>query len=241
MTTEGAPKLSIIIPCYNDGEALARLLKQLSEYELKNSEIIVINSGQETLSELQASYSHIQFFYSKAGRAKQMNKGAKLANGAFLIFLHADTILSDNFQYSLTDIVKTTTPSWGFFQLNLSNQHWPYRMITWCINKRSKLTSIGTGDQCLWISKELLGSDSPFPELPLMEDVAFCKKLRRLTKPTIQNSPVTASSRRWEENGIFKTILLMWLLRFSFFIGIPTKYLAKLYYPNNESDTAHLC
>lgn len=103
-------------------------------------------------------------------------------------------------------------------------------MIAWFMNKRSCLTSIITGDQTLFIKRNVYFDTGGYADLPLMEDIEFSKRLKKHSKPICISETVLTSSRKWEQHGIFRTILLMWRLRLLYFLGVPADQLAKQYY-----------
>ncbi len=121
--------------------------------------------------------------------------------------------------------------NWGFFRLRLSGQAPVYRIIESAINLRSRVTRVAGGDQGLFFERDFFLSLGGFPQIPLMEDVAICKSARRLSRPAIIASPVHSSSRRWHDNGVFKTILLMWSLRLAYWLGVNPAKLHRIYYP----------
>jgi rSAM/selenodomain-associated transferase 2 len=223
------PIISIIIPVYNEASVidftLKRLLSTLAPFAY---EIIVVDGGStdNTLS-IVKKYPVKAFSSKEKSRAAQMNYGARYATGKRLLFLHSDTQLPKEF---FTLICKIETMHWGFFRIKLDGRHRLFRLIETMINIRSTLTSVATGDQCMVISKTLFEQLDGFKNIPLMEDIEISKRLRKRYKPIVFKQYAITSSRRWEENGILKTILLMWKLRFYYFIGIPSEKLAKKYY-----------
>jgi rSAM/selenodomain-associated transferase 2 len=152
------------------------------------------------------------------GRARQMNAGAREASGEILLFLHADTRLPEEF--SLGDRV------WGRFDVRIEGRHPLLKVVAWSMNLRSRLTGIATGDQAIFVRRDAFPG---FPELPLMEDVAFSKRMKRRVRPACLRAKVVTSGRRWETRGVLRTMVLMWWLRLLFFIGISPHELARRY------------
>ena len=122
------------------------------------------------------------------------------------------------------------SPVWGFFRVRLSGRGAGLRVIECFMNWRSTLTHIATGDQLLFVEREFFARQHGFADIPLMEDVEICKRLRRVTVGCNLPLAVTTSSRRWEEGGTVKTVLMMWYLRLAFWLGVSPRRLARIYY-----------
>ena len=221
---------SIVVPVFNEAESIKDALQALQVYRQQGHELIVVDGGS-TDDTARLAAGHVdKLVHAAKGRAKQMNAGAKCAVGDILIFLHVDTRLPPSLDKLANKLV--AKPVWGYFRVRLSGQHYLLRVIEYCMNLRSRLTSIATGYQCLFIDSGLFFEAGAFPEIPLMEDIAFCKQLRRRQRPLLLDAVVVTSSRRWEKHGIISTVLEMWLLRFLYFIGISPGALAGFYYPD---------
>jgi len=164
-----------------------------------------------------------------------MNYGAGKAQGEWLLFLHAATCLNTSSLQALVESSRFTCALWGRFDLKLSGSQAIFRLIERCINWRARLTSIATGDQCIFVRKDCFEKLGGFPQQPLMEDVMLSKQLRKIGRPLHIASPVVTSSRRWQDHGILRTILLMWWLRLLFFFGVSPRTLARQYYPAQDS------
>ena len=221
--------LSIIIPTLNEAETIEATLQPLQALRHKGCEIILADAGSDDNTAQRAVSLVDQCVVAEKGRAQQMNAGADVAQGRWLLFLHADTWLTANFSSFLTALA-TTKKQWGFFPLTLSGSHFFFRIIEKAINFRSKVSSIGTGDQCLFVKKSVFLEVGRFPNVALMEDVSLCKTLRKRSSPWVCSDKVLTSSRRWEQHGILKTVLLMWRLRLAYFLGVSPDRLVKMYY-----------
>jgi rSAM/selenodomain-associated transferase 2 len=222
------PQLSVIIPVLNEADCLDHNLAGLFALPFINDhcEVIVCDGGSCDQSvEIAARYP-CQVIYSEAGRALQMNRGASLACAPQLLFLHADTALPENIAQQLP-----AEAQWGFFRLHLNHEATSYRVIETAINWRSRITRVAGGDQALFFSKAFFASLGGFPSIPLMEDIAICKAARRLASPCIVPTPVSSSSRRWQNHGLVKTIVLMWSLRLAYWLGVSPTRLQRIYYP----------
>jgi len=222
-------KISIIIPVLNEIKNIALALDRLSIYRNAGHEIIVVDGGSDDGTLAAATGLADQCFTAEMGRAFQMNAGAAVATGDVLLFLHADTQLPVDVWRVIQNVINQGK-QWGFFKVRLSGSHWMFRIIETMMNLRSCLSSVATGDQVLFVSKELFVKTGAYPVLPLMEDVAMSKLLRKRARPECVNQYVVTSSRRWQNNGILRTVLLMWWLRLQYFLGAPPEKLVKQYY-----------
>jgi hypothetical protein len=157
-----------------------------------------------------------------------MNMGGGVASSEYLFFLHADSL--PGMSAGELDACLARRPRWGFCRVRLSGERISFRVIEWFMNQRSRLTCIATGDQMLFLQKSLFEKTGGFDDIPLMEDVAYCKRLRHLVRPVIIGVPVLTSSRRWEERGVMKTVVLMWLLRLAYALGVAPSTLWRYYH-----------
>jgi rSAM/selenodomain-associated transferase 2 len=218
---------SIIIPALNEDQAIVNCLTALQPFR-KDCEIIVVDGGSADntvkLSKLLAD----KVISSEQGRAIQMNVGSESAQGNILIFLHADTFLPDDALSQITQAIGDNR-QWGRFDVNLRGSHPMLKVVAFFMNWRSRLTRIATGDQVIFVTKPLFESVGQYPVLPLMEDIALCTKLKKISLPACLKTKVISSGRRWERFGMFKTILLMWSLRLRYFFGADPQRLAVLY------------
>jgi rSAM/selenodomain-associated transferase 2 len=221
-------QLSIIIPVLNEADCLEQSLGRLFAlpYVAAKCEVIVCDGGSTDGSQQIARRYPCRIEHSEAGRARQMNQGASVAGAPRLLFLHADTRLAHDF-----DELLANDSDWGFFRLKLNHDAAIFRVIESAINLRSRISSVAGGDQCLYFSREFFQRLGGFETIPLMEDIAICKAARRLARPAIIESAVVSSSRRWQQNGVVKTILLMWALRLAFWVGVSPARLHRIYYP----------
>jgi rSAM/selenodomain-associated transferase 2 len=222
------PQLSIIIPVLNEAECLDQSLDGLFAlpWVTNRCEVIVCDGGSHDDSLAIAASYGCRIVQSEASRARQMNSGARAALGQQLLFLHADSTLPTGLDENLL-----FSASWGFFRLRLNDEAAVFRMIEAAINLRSRFTRVAGGDQGLFFERNFFESLGAYPEIPLMEDIAICKSARRLAQAVIIESPIRSSSRRWHNNGVIKTIVLMWLLRLAYWLGVNPARLHRIYYP----------
>ncbi len=227
-------KISIILPVLNEAPMIARTLLSLQPLRKAGHEVIVVDGGSldDTVA-LSKPYAD-KVIVASSGRSRQMNAGAKLAKHPILLFLHGDTLLPPGADHLINVGINGTGRQWGRFNVRLSGNHPFFRIIAFLMNWRSRLSSIATGDQAVFVKRDLFEKIGGFPEIELMEDIALCKVLKRYSRPLNLRQCVTTSSRRWEEKGLLRTVLLMWFLRLAYFFGVNPKRLARLYYPKHE-------
>ena len=222
-------KISVIIPALNEAESIVETLERLQPLREEGHEVILVDGGSSDQT-LELSEPLVdKALTSKPGRARQMNSGAVMAENEVLLFLHADTQLPNDATQQIDDVLKQFMRVWGRFDLNLSGDRSMFRIIERMINLRSCITGVATGDQAIFVRRGVFELSGGYAEIPLMEDVELSKFLRTISKPCCISSPVVTSSRRWEEHGVFKTIGLMWKLRFLYFIGVDPARLADSY------------
>jgi rSAM/selenodomain-associated transferase 2 len=221
-------RISVIIPVLNEATTLEDFLKPLQRWRCAGHELIVVDGGSEDGSKRIAAPLTDRLLDCGPGRARQMNHGVGAANGDILLFLHADTQLPEAAERMVLQALRMA--SWGRFDVRLSGRHLLLRVVERMMNWRSCLTGIATGDQAIFMPRPLFDDIGGFPELPLMEDIAMSRLLRRSAgRPACLRPPLITSSRRWEEGGILSTILLMWWLRLAYFFGVSPQRLAGQY------------
>jgi rSAM/selenodomain-associated transferase 2 len=223
------PRISIIIPALNEAASLPATLAPLQALRVRGHEVVVVDGGSVDGTPEIAQPMADQVIASSRGRAAQQNAGAAAAIGGVLLFLHADTLLPPDADRLVLDGLRTTGRSWGRFDVRLSGAAPLLRVVERMISLRSRATGIATGDQAIFVRAEWFRRAGGFPPIPLMEDVALSTALRRLGPPLCLREQVTTSSRRWEERGIARTILLMWRLRLAYALGADPARLADRY------------
>ncbi|MDP1537131.1 MAG: TIGR04283 family arsenosugar biosynthesis glycosyltransferase [Burkholderiales bacterium] len=221
--------LSVIIPALNEAEHLVATLDSLQPLRRRGVEIIVVDGGSgDGTAELARSGSD-QVLTAARGRARQMNAGAAAASGEILCFLHADSRLPEGADGLMIDGLARSRRSWGRFDVYIDGRHPLLRVIARMMNWRSRLTGIATGDQGLFVTRSLFEAAGHFPEIALMEDIAFSRQLKIYGAPLCITHRLTTSGRRWEQHGVWRTMLLMWRLRFSYWLGADPDRLALQY------------
>lgn len=222
--------ISIIVPVLNEATTIVSFLQSIRHTCALATEVIVVDGGSSDGTATLAAAHCDRLVTSAKGRAVQMNAGAKLASGTILCFLHADSALPPQAGNLMRDALGNPASGWGRFDARLSGTHPMLRVIERLMNWRSRLTGIATGDQAMFMTRELFDKVEGFPEIALMEDIAMSRKLNSHTPPLCLPQAVVTSSRRWEKNGILRTIVLMWKLRLLYFFGVDPARLAKRYY-----------
>ena len=222
------PLLSIIIPVLDEAPIVVRSLSALQGLRENGHELILVDGGSRDGTVALSEPFVDRILRNSRGRGRQMNAGARAAGGEILLFLHIDTSLPGDADRLIIDGLKRKGKRWGRFDVRLSGRHPLLRIIERLMNWRSRLTGIATGDQAIFARRELFEAVGGFPDIDLMEDVALSRLFRR-HGPPLCLSTVTTSSRRWEKNGILRTILLMWNLRLAFFLGVDPQVLRRIY------------
>ena len=226
MESDKTPIVSVVIPTLNDTDLLARLLGEIAAAD--DLEVIVVDGGSQDDPAAVCAEHGATFVRCEPHRARQMRRGAELARGRLIWFLHADSSVEPALLDALRDAAKSMV--WGRFDVRLSNRSPVYEVIAWCMNQRSFLTGICTGDQGIFVSRQLLDAVGGMPDQPLMEDIELSKRLRRLRRPKRMPERLEASSRRWEREGVVWTTLLMWSIRVRYFFRARPEDLHASYY-----------
>jgi rSAM/selenodomain-associated transferase 2 len=221
--------LSIIIPCLNEASGIVAALGRLQPLRERGAEIIVVDGGSSDGSVALAAPHADRVLAAPRGRASQMNAGATVARGGILLFLHADCVLPPDAVRLIVDGFATSSRRWGRFDVCLAGGHPLLGLIAFMMNLRSRLTGIATGDQGIFVTRAEFDAASGFPQMPLMEDIAFSRILKSHGTPLCLRARITASGRRWEERGVLRTIMLMWRLRLAYFLGADPADLALRY------------
>jgi rSAM/selenodomain-associated transferase 2 len=222
-------RLSIIMPALNEGEEIGPALDALSSLRALGVEVIVVDGGSSDATIQRARLRADRVIKAPRGRAVQMNAGAETAIGSVLLFLHADTRLPDAADILVLDGLARSGRVWGRFDVTIAGSSLLLRVVTWFMNLRSRVTGIATGDQAIFVQREVFRTVGGFPPIALMEDVALSKRLKRVGCPLALRQRVLTSGRRWEAHGVVSTILLMWRLRLAYFFGADPDTLAKRY------------
>ena len=222
--------LSVIVPTLNEAAGITSFLEALQPLRDHGVELILADGGSHDSTVALAAPLVDHVIKASRGRALQMNAGAAAAHGDVLLFLHADSRLPANAVRLILDGLRASGRRWGRFDVMLSGRARMLRVVEWMMNRRSRLTGIATGDQGLFIERGLFAESGGFPAIALMEDIAFTSRLSQHGRPLCLEEKIITSSRRWESNGIWRTIVLMWSLRLAYFLGMHPDRLAEIYH-----------
>ena len=219
--------LSIIIPVLNEASTIASTLEHVLTLE-GDYEVIVVDGGSADDTVVIAS-RYARVLRSERGRGSQMNVGARAARGNLLLFLHADTLLPPGAIARVEQVFSDSRLVGGRFKVELSHPGWVFRIIAFMINLRDYFFRGFTGDQAIFIRADIFRDLGGYREIPLMEDLDLSKRMMEAGRVIRLPLSVTTSSRRWEKDGVVKTIVLMWLLRLLYVSGLPPSRLKRLY------------
>ena len=227
-----APEISLVVPTLDEAGTIARSLGPLQPLRGSALEVIVADGGSRDGTRRIARPLCDRIVGAPRGRARQMNAGAGVASGRALLFLHADTRLPADWHRMVRDALEGGRGhgrEWGRFDVRLDGAHPMLRIVERAMNLRSRLSGIATGDQAIFVTRDAFRAAGGFPDVALMEDVALSCTLRARSRPVCLRAAVVTSSRRWERNGIVRTIVLMWRLRLEYALGADPERLARLY------------
>jgi len=247
--------ITVVIPTLNEEAVLPRTLSQAAS--LGFDELIVVDGGshdrtreivqafpsapaislqpstishqRSILSPQSSALSPVSLLTAPPGRANQMNAGAAASEGTVLLFLHADTSLPSDARQAVERALEDPACVGGRFDVRFERDSGPGWLISRMMNLRSRWTGIATGDQAIFVRRSLFEQLGGYSDLPIMEDVDFSRRLKRTGRLSALRSKVITSYRRWDTRGPLRTILLMWVLRFLYWIGISPHRITRLY------------
>lgn len=220
-------KLSIILPALDEAAGIAATLEALAPLRADGHELIVIDGGSADATSTIAAPLADRVIQAPRGRARQMNAGASIAAGDVLLFLHADTRLPEHVAQFVREALERR--SWGRFDVRIEGSSRWLAVVAFCMNWRSRFTGIATGDQAIFMRRDVFARVGGFADIPLMEDVALSARLKAISRPACVAARVVTSGRRWERRGVLRTVLLMWRLRLAYFFGARPEDLARRY------------
>jgi rSAM/selenodomain-associated transferase 2 len=238
--------LAIVVPMLDEAATLPELLAHLAVWRDRGCEIVLVDGGSRDDSVAIARAAGFRVMVAERGRACQMNAGARACGGAILLFLHADTRLpaeaDTKVRVALEGGVQVPAgPSaartrsarcahaWGRFDVRIDGRPRMLRVVAALMNLRSRSSGIATGDQAVFVRRDVFEALGGFPDQPLMEDIELSRRLLRVSRPACLRARVRTSGRRWEQRGVWRTIFLMWRLRWAYWRGVPAERLAEAY------------
>jgi rSAM/selenodomain-associated transferase 2 len=223
--------LSVIVPVLNEAANLGALLPHLAA-RCPDAEVLVVDGGSHDESRaVVATVPRVRGVTADRGRARQMNAGARAATGDVLLFLHADTRLPEGAAAAIGAALADLRVVGGRFDVRFDSPRRALAVVAAFMNARSRASGICTGDQALFVRRDVFEALGGYPDIPLMEDVELTRRLKRLGRLACLRLRVTTSGRKWEREGVLRTIGLMWGLRFLYFCGVSPHRLHDWYYP----------
>lgn len=229
-------KISVIIPVWGEGEAIHQTLQGLRQCAAGVTHEVIVVDGDargSTITQLQPSVQNVRTLITSPGRGIQLNAGARQARGEVLLFLHADTRLPPLALCNICSLLDKKTYVGGAFNLGINSPSFSLKLIARTASLRSRLTRIPYGDQGVFIRREYFQHIGGFPEIPIMEDIALMRKIKR-HKGQIYIFPerVFVSPRRWEQEGVVYCTLRNWFLILMYYAGVNPHRLVAWYRPS---------
>lgn len=222
-------KLAVVVPILNEERTIAATLRALRS-GAPTARIIVIDGGSDDHSVKMAGPLCDSIVHSARGRGRQMNAGAALAADAdALVFVHADTIVTAGFELAIKAALVQPKVVGGRFDVELDNRSIQYRVLETMINWRSRLMHTATGDQAIFVLREVFARLGGFAQIELCEDVDFMRRLRGEGTIACLHTRVLTSARQWQRNGFVRTILRMWTIKSLFLLGVSPGRLKRHY------------
>ena len=222
-------RLSIIVPVLDEAGTIEACLEALQAMRAAGAEVVVVDGASRDGTRALAAPLADRVIDATRGRAAQMNAGARASGGDILLFLHADTVLPPGAFDVLRAGLERSGREWGRFDVAIASERPILALVALLMNARSRATGIATGDQAIFVRRAAFESVGGFPEIPLMEDVAISKALKRRSAPLCLRERAVTSGRRWERRGTLRTIVLMWRLRLAYALGADPHRLARRY------------
>lgn len=197
-----AGDISVVIPALNERARIARAVGRVLRAGVR--EAVVVDGGSSDGTAEAAAAAGARVLESKPGRGIQQNVGARAARGSVLVFLHADTLLPDDFPRKVADALARPGVSGGAFRFRLDERGWTMRCVEWMVELRCRLWRTPYGDQALFTTAETFRAVGGFPETPLLEDYELVRRLRRRGRIVLADGDAVTSARRWRKLGLLR-------------------------------------
>ncbi len=227
-TNHHAGHISVIIPTLNEASCLAGTLAKI--WNAEDVETLIVDGGSTDRTVEIAKSCSVKVIAAKRGRATQMNKGAAAASGGILLFLHADTHLPNGFADYARRILARPEIAAGSFKLQINGAMPGLRLIERAANWRSKTLQLPYGDQALFLKTSLFRAMGGFPDIPIMEDLEFVRRLRKRGRIAIAPVPAVTSARRWLALGLWRTTLMNQCALAAYYAGVSLPTIAEWYH-----------
>jgi len=220
-------RVSVIIPVLDEEKAVRSTVNNARS--LGPEQVLVVDGGSKDATREISERAGATVLLAPRGRACQMNRGAEEATGDVFLFLHADTRLPSSALEDVNSALADPEFVGGRFDVELDGDRWSLRVVGTMINVRSRLTKVATGDQAIFVRRRIFEELGGFPDIPLMEDIAFCRALKCKGKVACLRSRVITSARRWDEEGLWRTVLKMWTIKLLYLAGVSPMKLKQYY------------
>lgn len=221
--------VSVVIPTLNEEDNIAEHLR----YHGTNfdvDEFVVVDGGSHdrTVTIARDSDESVRVITTdRPGRGHQLRRGCEEAKGEWIMMLHVDSRLPEEFS---VDQLPNSEARWGWFDVRVDGPGVLYGVLSRAISYRSALFRTPTGDQAIWIHRDRLESIGGIPDVPIMEDVVLVDRLKQIDRGDRIKQSVVTSARKWQREGILTVILLMWWFRLAFWLGASPTWIYRQYY-----------
>lgn len=231
------PILSIIVPVLNEARTIAGVLNTLRPFRQRGAEIIVVDGGSDDDTAQLAQPLADRVVKAPRGRAAQMNEGAKVASGFIFLFLPTETRLPPDADTQMMVGRNRDTSVWGRFDMHLTGRHPLLPIVARILNWRSRMSGIASSEQAIFVQRETFFRLGGFADIPVMDDVEMSKRLKAISPPICVTSRVTVPGKRFDREGFWTTLRMMWLMRFRYRTGMKPAEILKRYGPDRPRKT----